>query len=81
MCLAGDTDITEENKITHCDVAFVPVGGTYTMDSKEAVELVNRMKPTFAVPVHYGSVVGTKRDAEMFVQSIEKGIDGRILMN
>ena len=79
--VAGDTDITEENKITHCDVAFVPVGGTYTMDSKEAGELVNRMKPTFAVPMHYGSVVGTERDAEMFVQSLEEGIDGRILMN
>lgn len=79
--VAGDTDITEENKTIHCDVAFVPVGGTYTMDSKEAVELVNRMKPTFAVPVHYGSVVGTERDAEMFVQSLEEGIDGRILIN
>ena len=79
--VAGDTDITEENKITHCDVAFVPVGGTYTMDSKEAAELVNEIRPTIAVPVHYGSVVGTEEDAEMFVQSLEKGIDGRILMN
>lgn len=79
--VAGDTDITEENKTIHCDVAFVPVGGTYTMDSKEAVKLVNRMKPTFAVPVHYGSVVGTEKDAETFVQSLEEGIEGRILMN
>ena len=79
--VAGDTDITEENKTIHCDVAFVPVGGTYTMDSKEAVELVNRMKPTFAVPVHYGSVVGTEKDAEIFVQSLEEGIEGSILMN
>lgn len=28
--IAGDTDITEENKKISCDVAFVPVGGTYT---------------------------------------------------
>ena len=34
--IAGDTDITEENKQVKCDVAFVPVGGTYTMDFKEA---------------------------------------------
>lgn len=79
--VAGDTDITEENKTIHCDVAFVPVGGTYTMDSKEAVELVNRMKPTFAVPVHYGSVVGTERDVQMFVKNLEEGIEGKILMN
>ena len=29
--IAGDTDITEENRKVKCDVAFVPVGGTYTM--------------------------------------------------
>ena len=32
--IAGDTDITKENKKVKCDVAFVPVGGTYTMDFK-----------------------------------------------
>lgn len=78
--VAGDTDITEENKKVSCDVAFVPVGGTYTMDSKEAVELVNQIKPTIAVPVHYGSIVGEKRDAEMFIQDLDKKIEGRILI-
>ena len=39
--IAGDTDITEENKKVKCDVAFVPVGGTYTMDFKEAAQLIN----------------------------------------
>ena len=31
--IAGDTDITEENRKVKCDVAFVSVGGTYTMNS------------------------------------------------
>lgn len=78
--VAGDTDITEENKKVRCDVAFVPVGGTYTMDSKEATELVNEIKPSIAVPVHYGSVVGEEKDAEMFVQNLEEEIKGKILM-
>lgn len=78
--VAGDTDITEENKKVRCDVAFVPVGGTYTMDSKEATELVNEIKPTMAVPVHYGSVVGEEKDAEIFVQNLEEGIEGKILI-
>lgn len=64
--IAGDTDITEENKKVKCDVAFVPVGGTYTMDFKEAAFLINEIKPKIAVPIHYGSVVGTKQDAEDF---------------
>ena len=38
--IAGDTDITKENRKVKCDVAFVPVGGTYTMNYSEAAELV-----------------------------------------
>ena len=77
---AGDTDITEENKKVKCDVAFVPVGGTYTMTAREAAELVNIIKPKIAVPIHYGSVVGTTKDAEDFVISLNEKIEGRILM-
>ena len=78
--IAGDTDITDENKKVKCDVAFVPVGGTYTMTSKEAADLVNIIKPKIAVPIHYGSVVGTKQDATDFVNLLDERIDGKILM-
>lgn len=78
--IAGDTDITEENKKVKCDVAFVPVGGTYTMTSKEAAKLVNIIKPKIAVPIHYGSVVGTKEDAMNFIKLLDDGIKGEILM-
>ena len=77
---AGDTDITEENKKVKCDVAFVPVGGTYTMTAREAAELVDIIKPKIAVPIHYGSVVGTTKDAEDFVIRLNEKIEGRILM-
>lgn len=36
-------------KKVKCDVAFVPVGGTYTMDFKEAAQLINEIKPKIAV--------------------------------
>ena len=78
--IAGDTDITEENKRVKCDVAFVPVGGTYTMDFEEAAQLVNEIQPKVAVPIHYGSVVGTKQDAEKFVKLLHTNIKGIILM-
>ena len=54
----GDTDITEDNKNIKCDIMFIPIGGTYTMDYKQAAEYVNRIKPKIAVPIHYGTVVG-----------------------
>lgn len=74
--IAGDTDITEENKKVKCDVAFVPVGGTYTMDYKEAASLINEIKPKIAIPTHYGSIVGTKQDAVNFISLLEKNIEG-----
>lgn len=79
--IAGDTDITEESKKVKCDVAFVPVGGTYTMDFKEAAHLINEIKPKIVVPIHYGSIVGTKQDATDFVKLLHPNIKGIILMN
>ena len=78
--IAGDTDITEENRKVKCDVAFVPVGGTYTMNYSEAAELVNIIKPKIAVPIHYGSIVGTKQDATNFIKLLHSSIKGIILM-
>ena len=78
--IAGDTDVTEENKKVKCDVAFVPVGGTYTMDFKEAASLINEIKPKIAVPIHYGSIVGTKQDATDFVKLVHPEIKCNILM-
>lgn len=78
--IAGDTDITEENKKVKCDVALVPVGGTYTMDFKEAAYLINEIKPKIAVPIHYGSVVGTNQDAIDFSKLLHPEIECKILM-
>ena len=78
--IAGDTDITEENRKVKCDVAFVPVGGTYTMDFKEAAQLINEIQPKIAIPIHYGSVVGTNQDATDFVKLLHPSIKGIILM-
>ena len=78
--IAGDTDITEENKQVKCDVAFVPVGGTYTMDFKEAASLINEIKPKIAIPIHYGSIVGTEQDAIDYIRLLHPEIKGIILM-
>ena len=78
--IAGDTDITEENKKVKCDVAFVPVGGTYAMDFKEAASLINEIKPKIAIPIHYGSIVGTEQDAIDFIRLLHPEIKGIILM-
>lgn len=68
--IAGDTDATKEAKQVKCDIALVPIGGTYTMDAKKAAELVNTICPDSVIPVHYGSIVGKISDGEAFAQYV-----------
>lgn len=77
--ITGDTDITEENKKVNCDVLFLPVGGTFTMDFNEAAELTNTIKPKIVIPIHYGIIVGTKEDAENFKELVNKNITCKIM--
>ncbi|MFH0875651.1 MAG: MBL fold metallo-hydrolase [archaeon] len=62
----GDSDVTPELEKVKADVIMLPVGGTYTMTAVEAATLANKIMPRIAIPMHYGSVVGTKSDAEKF---------------
>lgn len=72
--IAGDTDITPENKNIKCDVAFLPIGGIYTMNFKEAASLANTINPKIVVPTHYGELVGRLEDAETFEKLIKENI-------
>ena len=64
---AGDTDMLEDLKKIECDIALLPVSGTYVMDAEEAAELANTIKPkVVAIPMHYGTIVGSVEDAEKF---------------
>ncbi len=78
--IAGDTSLTKDAKEVKCDIALVPIGGTYTMDVKKAAELINIIRPEIAVPVHYGSIVGKKEDAETFRELVDDTIRVEILM-
>ena len=69
--IAGDTDATKEARAVKCDVAIVPIGGTYTMDAKKAAELVNEIRPSMAIPVHYGNIVGKVSDGDTFAENVK----------
>lgn len=72
--IAGDTGATKEAKQVRCDIALIPVGGTYTMDVKRAAELVNIIRPEYAIPTHYGSIVGKKTDGQTFASLVDSTI-------
>lgn len=77
---AGDTDRIPEMDNIRADVVFLPVGGTYTMNALEAADAANTIKPKAAVPIHFGSIIGTKNDAETFIENLNKSIQGKILL-
>jgi len=67
LYFAGDTDHIPEMAGVACDVALLPVGGTYTMIAEEAAQAAADIGPKVAVPMHWGGgVVGTRDDAERF---------------
>jgi L-ascorbate metabolism protein UlaG (beta-lactamase superfamily) len=68
---AGDTDHAPELSDVRADVAFLPIGGTYTMDAGEAAGLAKAISPKLAVPMHYGFVVGSPSDAELFAKEAD----------
>ncbi len=72
--VAGDTDATNEAGEVKCDIALVPIGGTFTMNYKEAAELINKMKPKYVIPTHYGSYVGDISDGEEFSKLVDEDI-------
>ena len=78
--IAGDTDMTEDNRKVKCDVAMIPIGGTYTMDAVQAAQLINEIKPRIAIPTHYGDVVGSPKDADTFKGRVNNDIEVKIKM-
>tara|TARA_Y100000034_G_scaffold79823_1_gene95806 strand:+ start:17732 stop:18391 length:660 start_codon:yes stop_codon:yes gene_type:complete len=84
---AGDTDFIPEMKnltgYNHQNkkfIALLPIGGRFTMNVEEAIEAVKLIKPTLAIPIHWGSIVGTEEDAKEFVELCkEENINAEIL--
>ena len=72
--IAGDTGLTKEAKQVKCDIALLPVGGTYTMDTKRAAELANIIRPEYAIPTHYGTIVGKQTDGQDFASLVQSPV-------
>ncbi|HKT12354.1 MAG TPA: MBL fold metallo-hydrolase [Terriglobia bacterium] len=63
---AGDTDFIPEMESIQCDIALLPVSGTYVMTVDEAAKAAQTISPKIAVPMHYAAIVGTDDDAKKF---------------
>ena len=51
--LGHDLDENTVQKIGDVDILFIPIGGTFTLDAKQAWRIIKKVKPRIAVPMHY----------------------------
>ncbi|MEK7125019.1 MAG: MBL fold metallo-hydrolase [Patescibacteria group bacterium] len=71
----GQETLTEEQveMIGDVDVLMVPVGGTFTVGSKEAAAIVSQIEPKVIIPMHYkiqGLAIKELDGPEKFVKEI-----------
>ena len=67
----GDTDLIPEMSDLKPDIALVPVSGTYVMTAQQAAKAIEMIKPKIAIPMHYGTIVGSEKDAHDFKQLVK----------
>jgi L-ascorbate metabolism protein UlaG (beta-lactamase superfamily) len=68
---AGDTDNIPEMKNIRTDIALLPVSGTYVMTVQEAAQAAESINPKLIIPMHYGAIVGSERDADSFQKLVK----------
>lgn len=76
--IMGDTDINDDVLKVKCDVLFIPIGGTYTMNYKEAANYTNTINPKIVIPTHYGLIVGDAKLGQEFKSLINNNISCEI---
>lgn len=81
---AGDTGLFEDMKLIgrrfDIDVAFLPIGGRFTMGPNDAAEAAEWLQARHVVPIHYGTFPVIRQDGEAFVERLSRrGIQGTAL--
>lgn len=73
--LPGDTDVLDGHAELDVDVFLPPIGGTYTMDRREAADLAAEMDPGLVVPTHYNTFGAIETDSAAFEAALsERGV-------
>ncbi len=70
---AGDTGLTYDMKlleVEEIDIAFLPIGGNYTMDIIDAVRAVHFINPKYIVPMHYNTFGVIQADPNEFLERL-----------
>ncbi|MEA2065112.1 MAG: MBL fold metallo-hydrolase [Patescibacteria group bacterium] len=68
-------DEKQMSKLSKIDILMVPVGGKYTINYSEAIEVINQIEPKIIIPMHY-KIPGLKVDIDTVDKfAKEMGVD------
>lgn len=81
LYISGDTDVVPELRNIRCDIAFLGIGGKFSMDAKEAATLARYISPRMVIPTGYGSIVGTPVDGQLFSGFLPRDIKCDLLLD
>lgn len=68
----GDTDALPVHETLDVSILLPPIGGSFTMDRREAAELAGQLRPDAVVPVHYDTFEALETDQEAFVLDVAR---------
>jgi len=71
----GDTDLIPEMDDLNVDIALLPIGGTYTMDGREAAFAAERVGAKVVIPMHYGGIIDSGESLKVFKENLSKDIE------
>jgi L-ascorbate metabolism protein UlaG (beta-lactamase superfamily) len=78
----GDTALFSDLRLiaerTPVDIAFIPIGGHYTMDRHDAVVAADFVGADTVIPVHYNTFPPIETDAEAFKSDVESQTKSKV---
>jgi len=81
---AGDTglfgDMRLIGEIYNPDIAFLPIGGRYTMGPREAMMAAEFVGAPVVIPIHYNTSPVIRQDADEFKRVIERTTDLKVVV-
>ena len=80
----GDTALFSDLRLiaerTPVDIAFMPIGGHYTMDRHDALVAADFVGADTVIPVHYNTYPAIETDAEAFKSDVESATGSSVVI-
>ncbi|WP_458204807.1 MBL fold metallo-hydrolase [Haladaptatus sp. NG-SE-30] len=68
----GDSDVLEGHSELDVSLFLPPIGGSFTMDRREAAELAAALQPELVMPIHYDTFAALETDSGAFAVDVAK---------